>query len=116
MKQQIPRLAQDEIGLTMRTHCMAQDHDLGLPMQACRLTQDAEVGLTMGARLRAAFLSSRRVFARVAGIVRLTLAEIFEEAAYARFLERHGMQSSRAAYAGYLRESEISRARKPRCC
>lgn len=116
MKQQIPRLAQDEIGLTIRTHCMAHDHDLGLPMQACRLTQDAELGLTMGARLRAAFLSSRQALARMATIVRLTLAEIFEEAVYARFLERHGMQSSPAAYAAYLRESEISRARKPRCC
>jgi hypothetical protein len=116
MKQQISRLAQDEIGLTMRVRCMAQHHERGLPMQACRFTQDAELGLTMGARLRTALLSSRRALARMATIVRLTLAEIFEEAAYARFLERHEMQSSRAAYAAYLRDSEISRARKPRCC
>jgi hypothetical protein len=49
-------------------------------------------------------------------IARLMLAEIFEEAAYARFLQRQGIQSSRAAYAGYLRESATTRARRPRCC
>ena len=49
-------------------------------------------------------------------ITRLMLAEIFEEAAYARFLDRQGIQSSREAYAGYLRESATTRARRPRCC
>lgn len=55
-------------------------------------------------------------FSTALEIVRLTIAEIFEEAAYARFLERHGIQSSREAYAGYLRESAITHARRPRCC
>jgi hypothetical protein len=32
------------------------------------------------------------------------LREIFDEAAYARFLERTAQPSSRAAYAGFLRE------------
>ena len=75
-----------------------------------------ELGITMRARLQAEIHSLRRVFPRIAGIARLTLAEIFEEAAYTRFLQRHGIPSSRAAYAGFRRESEVSRARKPRCC
>ena len=53
---------------------------------------------------------------RIAQIVLATLREIFDEAAYARFLQRHRMKSSRAAYAAFLRESEAARARRPRCC
>jgi hypothetical protein len=49
-------------------------------------------------------------------ITRETLQEIFEESAYARFLERQGVASSREAYAAFLRESESSRVRRPRCC
>ena len=67
-------------------------------------------------KLAFVFASSVRAVLRALTIVRLALAEIFEEAAYVRFLERHGMKSSREAYAGYLRESSISRARRPRCC
>lgn len=55
-------------------------------------------------------------FTRALALGRQILAEIFEEAAYARFLERHGVQSSRKAYADYLRESATTRARRPRCC
>jgi len=53
---------------------------------------------------------------RIAQIVWATLLEIFDESAYARFLQRNRMQSSRAAYAAFLRESEVARARRPRCC
>lgn len=53
---------------------------------------------------------------RIAQIVLATLREIFDESAYARFLQRNRMQSSRAAYAAFLRESEAARARRPRCC
>lgn len=49
-------------------------------------------------------------------VMRATLKEIFEESAYARFLERHGIASSREAYAVFLRETESSRLRRPRCC
>ena len=41
---------------------------------------------------------------------------IFDEAAYARFLERTGQRSSRRAYAAFLKETEATRARRPRCC
>ena len=36
------------------------------------------------------------------------LREIFDESAYARFLARTGQPSSRAAYAGFLRERAAS--------
>ena len=44
------------------------------------------------------------------------LREIFDEAAYARFLARRGAAASVASYAEFLHETEHSRARKPRCC
>jgi hypothetical protein len=53
---------------------------------------------------------------QVLAIVRATLGEIFEESAYARFLQRHGLNSSREAYALFLRDSEASRGRRVRCC
>jgi len=48
-------------------------------------------------------------------ILKDTLREIFDEAAYSRFLERTHMDSSPAAYAAFWRERE-SKAPKPRCC
>ena len=53
---------------------------------------------------------------RIVQIVVEMLREIFDESAYARFLQRNRMPSSRAAYAAFLRESEAARARRPRCC
>ncbi|MGO8793500.1 MAG: hypothetical protein ACLQLC_01650 [Candidatus Sulfotelmatobacter sp.] len=44
------------------------------------------------------------------------LREIFDEAAYARFLQRAGVVSSRAAYAAFRREFEEVKARRPKCC
>ncbi len=44
-----------------------------------------------------------------------TLHEIFDEAAYARFLVRTQMASSPSAYAAFWRERE-NKAPKPRCC
>jgi hypothetical protein len=44
-----------------------------------------------------------------------TLREIFDEAAYIRFLERTQMPSSPSAYEAFWRERE-SKAPKPRCC
>jgi hypothetical protein len=45
-----------------------------------------------------------------------TLREIFDEAAYTRFLARHQIESSPAAYAAFWREHEATKARRPRCC
>lgn len=44
------------------------------------------------------------------------LREIFDENAYARFLARHRMANTRESYALYLRESNLTRERRPRCC
>jgi hypothetical protein len=44
------------------------------------------------------------------------LREIFDEAAYARFLQRSGVASSSHAYAAFRREFEEPRARRPKCC
>ena len=52
----------------------------------------------------------------IARIVLAALREIFDEAAYTRFLERNRIASSREAYAAFLREGETARARRPRCC
>jgi hypothetical protein len=56
---------------------------------------------------------------RLSGTLKLALAilrEIFDEASYARFLQRANAPSSPDAYAAYWREREASQARKPRCC
>lgn len=44
------------------------------------------------------------------------LREIFDEAAYARFLRRAGMVSSSEAYAAFRREFEEAKVRRPKCC
>jgi hypothetical protein len=46
----------------------------------------------------------------------LTVREIFDEAAYARFLTRAEMVRGRESYAVFLRESGVARERRPRCC
>jgi hypothetical protein len=57
----------------------------------------------------------RRLF-KAARIVRAALREIFDEAAYERFLSRTRMLSSADAYAAFCREREFGQTRKPRCC
>jgi hypothetical protein len=60
-----------------------------------------------------AFLTAGRAFcATLLAVFR----EIFDEAAYARFLRRTQMTHSRQAYAAFWRERELTHARKPRCC
>lgn len=44
------------------------------------------------------------------------LREIFDESAYSRFLSQRQLASSRAAYASFRREYEVTKARRPRCC
>jgi hypothetical protein len=45
-----------------------------------------------------------------------TLREIFDESAYSRFLSQRQLPSSRAAYASFQQEYEVTKARRPRCC
>ena len=45
-----------------------------------------------------------------------TLREIFDEAAYDRFLCRKQMAVSPASYAAFLQEFEEAKTRRPKCC
>lgn len=49
-------------------------------------------------------------------ILTATLREIFDESAYARFLDQRQLVSSRAAYAAFRQEHETAKARRPKCC
>lgn len=49
-------------------------------------------------------------------IVCATLREIFDESAYARFLERRELVASQASYAAFRRELDDVKARRPKCC
>ena len=49
-------------------------------------------------------------------ILRLTLREIFDEAAYARYLQRAGLKASRQSYVGFLEEKHQAKSPAARCC
>jgi hypothetical protein len=51
-----------------------------------------------------------------AAVFMAMLREIFDEAAYQRFLDRNGLAASPVSYAGFLKECEHAKARRPRCC
>ncbi len=53
---------------------------------------------------------------RAAKILLAMLREIFDEAAYSRFLVRTSTPTSPQAYAAFCRERESSQARRPKCC
>jgi len=44
------------------------------------------------------------------------LREIFDEAAYVRFLDRRGITSSSEAYSAFRREFEEVKMRRQKCC
>jgi hypothetical protein len=48
--------------------------------------------------------------------LRAILREIFDEAAYDRFLHRKQMASSPASYAAFRQEFEEAKTRRPKCC
>ena len=52
----------------------------------------------------------------IAGILMTALREIFDEASYARFLERTHRASSPETYSEFWREREGQHARRPKCC
>jgi hypothetical protein len=49
-------------------------------------------------------------------LLHTTLREIFDEAAYSRFLDRTQSSSSPQAYASFCREQETVHRRRTRCC
>ncbi|WP_148210172.1 YbdD/YjiX family protein [Candidatus Korobacter versatilis] len=44
------------------------------------------------------------------------LREIFDEAAYDRFLRSHQLANSAESYAHFQRDRRASQERRPRCC
>jgi hypothetical protein len=50
------------------------------------------------------------------GLLVLTIREIFDESAYARFLARGEMVRSQESYAAFLQEYGTVKERRPRCC
>ncbi len=52
----------------------------------------------------------------VGRILLATLREVFDEAAYERFLRRAKMESSAKAYAAFRAEFEEAKTRRPKCC
>jgi hypothetical protein len=55
-------------------------------------------------------------FLEATRIALATLREIFDEAAYERFLRRSRMISSTEAYAAFREEFEAAKASRPKCC
>jgi hypothetical protein len=53
---------------------------------------------------------------KVLGVFLAMAREIFDEAAYSRFLASHHAAASRSSYAAFLREQEGLKARRLRCC
>ena len=58
----------------------------------------------------------RLMTSRFLRLLAATLREIFDENAYARYLARHHLVSSRASYAAFLQDVGRERERRPRCC
>lgn len=56
------------------------------------------------------------LFVKAARVLLAMLREIFDEAAYERFLARAQMRSSAKAYAAFRDEFEEAKTRKPKCC
>lgn len=55
-------------------------------------------------------------FVRVFRLAHEVLREIFDEAAYSRYLARHALASSTDTYGAFLREADQTLEHKPRCC
>jgi hypothetical protein len=49
-------------------------------------------------------------------VVKHALREVFDEAAYARYLEQTGVTASRESYAAFWRERSAQGRPRPRCC
>jgi len=68
------------------------------------------------ARVSRDYANIRAAITKATKVMLATLREIFDESAYARFLERAKLQSSCDAYAAFCREREAVKNRCHRCC
>lgn len=57
-----------------------------------------------------------RIVSKAAQILLATLREIFDEAAYDRFLRCTRTTSSASAYRAFRQELEEAKSRRPKCC
>jgi len=81
----------------------------GVPLDSRR---DIRPRMSSGAKLRTLLAALSKL--RSTAIA--TLREIFDEAAYERFLARHHTSAGTASYADFCREQYQGRPRRPRCC
>jgi len=72
-------------------------------------------GFSVHARARESSRRGNRLIA-AARLLAAALREIFDEAAYARFLQRTGLSPSTASYAAFQREHATAKSRRPKCC
>ncbi|MGO9124602.1 MAG: hypothetical protein ACLP6G_06905 [Terriglobales bacterium] len=61
-------------------------------------------------------MNAKTWLAQTAALFLSCLREIFDDAAYMRFLRQRRMPSSRQAYAEFCKEQAATKARRPRCC
>ncbi len=66
--------------------------------------------------LKVMSLQTARRFIAAGKVLLAALREIFDEAAYSRFLSRTQMASSPRAYASFRDEFEEGKTRRPKCC
>ena len=66
--------------------------------------------------LRSFAFSARNTMLRTIRVVHAALREIFDEAAYDRYLQRTGDARSSASFAAFMAAGKQARERKPRCC
>jgi hypothetical protein len=101
----------------MREHLMqpATDH-VGTAAPGCPVERSSTgfVGGGTGSRSKALRLAKR--LKSCGEIFLAALREIFDEAAYSRFLTQRQLASSRETYAAFRQEYEVTKARRPRCC
>jgi hypothetical protein len=55
-------------------------------------------------------------FGKAVRLFLTTLREIFDEAAYERFLRRNQRMSSTESYAAFRQEFDEAKTRRPKCC
>jgi hypothetical protein len=82
-----------------------------VPPQGLRPAATAELGSA-----GRTWASAATWFVSAARLLLTTFREIFDETAYSRFLARQEMSSCPRAYAAFVREQELTKARRPRCC
>lgn len=66
--------------------------------------------------MRALMSGLLRQFRNMFQLALAVLREIFDEAAYERFLIEHQLSASTGTYAAFCRDHEQRKLRRPRCC